>query len=144
MHKIVVLGKPRGKDRPRFDSRSRRAYTSKNTALYERMIAKSWRETYGQEKVQGYIYLSVFAYFPLNKTDSLKTKEKKLNNELKPNKKPDADNILKVVADALNGVAYDDDKQITVMYCRKLYAKEPRIEVFIDNDVEVDNEKLYD
>ena len=136
MYKIEILGKPQGKDRPRFNSYTKRTYTTAKTSLYERMIAKSWRDAYGQQKVQGYISLSVMAYFPLNKTDSLKTKEKKLRNQLKPNKKPDADNILKVVADALNGVAYSDDKQITVMYCRKAYSNVPRIEVVITEDVE--------
>lgn len=33
--------------------------------------------------------------------------------------KPDADNIAKLVMDALNGIAYKDDKQITELYVRK-------------------------
>ncbi len=33
--------------------------------------------------------------------------------------KPDTDNIAKLVMDALNGVAYDDDKQVTELYVRK-------------------------
>ncbi len=33
--------------------------------------------------------------------------------------KPDADNIAKLVMDALNGIAYNDDKQVTELYVRK-------------------------
>ena len=41
---------------------------------------------------------------------------------LKPAKKPDADNILKLGLDALNGVAYADDKQVIEVRCRKFYS----------------------
>lgn len=34
--------------------------------------------------------------------------------------KPDADNALKLCLDALNGVAYEDDAQVTYAACRKL------------------------
>ena len=43
-------------------------------------------------------------------------------------KKPDVDNIAKAVLDALNGIAYDDDKQITSLVIDKKYG-EPRIDV---------------
>ena len=49
-----------------------------------------------------------------------------------PTKKPDADNIAKVVCDALNGVAYKDDTQIVSLHIKKSYtADEPRVEVMI-------------
>jgi Holliday junction resolvase RusA-like endonuclease len=40
-----------------------------------------------------------------------------------PMKKPDCDNIVKIILDALNGVAYTDDKQVVDVRCRKCYAK---------------------
>lgn len=36
--------------------------------------------------------------------------------------KPDIDNILKVVLDGLNGIAYEDDKQVVLVQCRKTYS----------------------
>lgn len=47
----------------------------------------------------------------------------RLMDELKgrPDKKPDADNILKAVLDALNGVAYEDDRQVVEVLCIKKY-----------------------
>ena len=39
-----------------------------------------------------------------------------LNGRLFPTKKPDADNIIKVILDALNGLAYRDDSQICMVY----------------------------
>lgn len=48
-----------------------------------------------------------------------------------PTKKPDIDNVIKVIADALNGVAYDDDKQIIDVSARKVYSETPRVDVRI-------------
>lgn len=134
VYSIQVAGKPQGKDRPRFNFRTKRAYTTKNTENYELAISNRWKAVYGEEKLDGYIYLSVDAYYPLNKGDSLKQKERKLSGELRPDKKPDADNILKVVADALNGVAYDDDKQIITMHCSKFYSMHPRIVIMMTRE----------
>ena len=41
------------------------------------------------------------------------------------------DNILKAVADALNGVCYKDDKSIVKMSIEKFYSDVPRIEVIV-------------
>ena len=135
MYEICIEGKPFGKQRPRFNSQTHRTYTPSSTRLNEQIIAKLWRNKYGREKVQGYITLAVYAYFRPNKSDSKKTTADKLANKLRPSKKPDADNILKLVADALNGVAYTDDASITTMYCTKRYAKDEYIKVVIDTEV---------
>ena len=52
-----------------------------------------------------------------------------LNGELKPTTKPDADNILKAILDALNEVAYDDDRYIYKIVIERFYAEIPRTEV---------------
>ena len=54
-----------------------------------------------------------------------------LNGELKPTVKPDLDNIAKIVADALNGLAYRDDSCIVDLVVRKRYGVEARVEVKI-------------
>ena len=54
-----------------------------------------------------------------------------LDGIIRPTKKPDADNVLKVVADSLNHIAYKDDSQIVDAYVRKFYCEKPRIEVTI-------------
>ena len=57
----------------------------------------------------------------------------KLNNELRPNKKPDIDNVIKLVADALNEVAYKDDAQIIELECRKFYSDIARMEITLED-----------
>lgn len=47
-------------------------------------------------------------------------------------KKPDIDNIAKVVCDALNGVAYKDDKQIVSLKLAKRYGSLPMVVIDIN------------
>ena len=50
---------------------------------------------------------------------------------LRPTLKPDYDNIAKIIADSLNGIAYRDDAQIVDGYVRKFYSDKPRVVVTI-------------
>ena len=77
--------------------------------------------------------ISILALFPIPKYVSRKTKERMLNGRLFPTKKPDADNIIKVILDALNGLAYRDDVQICRVYFEKMYAEIPETKVLIKN-----------
>ena len=47
--------------------------------------------------------------------------------------KPDLDNLVKAVLDALNGVAFDDDSKVAEIFAQKLYAPEPYVEVKISS-----------
>lgn len=46
-------------------------------------------------------------------------------------KKPDADNIAKVICDALNGIAYADDSHIINLMINKKYGENPGVHVSI-------------
>ena len=54
----------------------------------------------------------VTAFFEPPKSISKKKRAEMLEGKIWPAKKPDSDNIAKVVLDALNGIAYHDDTQI--------------------------------
>ena len=53
-------------------------------------------------------------------------------------KKPDLDNLVKLVLDAYNGVLYDDDSQIISRSLSKMYSLTPGIEI---NITEIDDEE---
>lgn len=49
-----------------------------------------------------------------------------------PNSKPDIDNMIKLVFDAINGITFKDDNQIIELHCRKKWAiEEPKTIVSI-------------
>ena len=77
--------------------------------------------------------ISILALYSVPKYVSNKTKELMLNGRLFPTKKPDADNIIKVILDALNGLAYRDDVQICRVYFEKMYTEIPETKVLIKN-----------
>lgn len=136
---MTIPGEPQGKARPRFDSRNRRTYTPKKTKDYEDLIAtvyqmRSRGATFGDRPV----VLLVRAQMGVPKSDSAKTMLQKLQNMIRPTKKPDWDNIGKIVCDALNGLAWHDDAQIVDARVQKFYSDEPRVEIII-KDLQEDN-----
>ena len=56
---------------------------------------------------------------------------KNISDEISPTKKPDWDNIGKIVSDALNKFAYKDDSQITDVRIFKKYSTIPKVIVKI-------------
>ena len=121
---FVVEGEPQGKARPRFSRKSGTVYTPAKTAKYEKEIRQAFLDARGKMISAGsYVAVTVDAYFEIPKSY---TKRKRLaceRNINRPDKKPDIDNVVKVVLDALNGVAYVDDKQVIGVICRKWYSR---------------------
>lgn len=121
---FIVDGKPQGKQRPRFSRISKTVYTPTKTAKYEKQIAKAYTDSGGKcIPADCYVSVNVSAFFPVPKSYSKKKREDCLERRLRPDKKPDMDNILKVVLDALNEVAYEDDKQVVELIGRKYYTE---------------------
>lgn len=121
---FIVEGDPQGKARPRFSRKSGTVYTPAKTAKYEKEIRQSFLAAGGKLIPDGsYVAVTVDAYFKIPKS-YIKRKRLACEQSIKrPDKKPDIDNILKVVLDALNKVAYEDDKQVIEVICRKWYSR---------------------
>lgn len=140
MSKTVIFevpGTPVGKARPRITRFG--AYTPEKTIVAEDTIRREYASAYKGfmfgEKSQ--LYMVVNAHFPVPQSASAKTKKYMMCGVLRPTKKPDWDNIGKLVSDALNQVAYYDDKQIVECMVRKFYSDRPRVEIIIDEIMEV-------
>ncbi|MGV9137648.1 RusA family crossover junction endodeoxyribonuclease, partial [Clostridioides difficile] len=129
---LVIDGEPVGKERPRMNTYAKRTYTPNKTKNYEDLI--KWLY---QSKVkyyfEGYIKMTLRCYYSIAKSNNKKVKEQKRNNVLRPSKKPDIDNVIKVVADSLNEIAYKDDTQIVEVVASKYYSDNPRVEVILED-----------
>ena len=77
------------------------------------------------------VYLEIIAYFQIPKSISKKKREKMLIDAIRPTKKPDCDNISKVICDALNGIAFHDDSMIVGLEVEKFYSENPCVDVTI-------------
>ena len=130
-----IEGKIKGKGRPRFTNYGKfvKTYTPADTASYENLIKLQFRISCGNWYSELPLKMKITAIHGIVKSASKKDKEKMLSGHIKPTKKPDADNIVKIICDALNGVAYKDDTQIIELECRKFYSDIPRMEITLED-----------
>lgn len=103
-----------GKGRPRF-TRLGRTYTPSKTAIAERIVREGFVRAAGRsyEDFTGPVSISVKA------TRELARSNPKFWAGRSDMMKPDLDNVLKLVLDALNGVAYHDDSQVIFITASK-------------------------
>lgn len=135
MIKFIVSGKPQGKARPRFSRRGNfiTTYNTKQTTDYEKLVKSSAIDQCKDKlnkQYTGLVKMSIKAYFKPNKSISKKQYDLLIGKEHL--KKPDSDNIAKIICDSLNGVAYKDDSQVAYLEIEKYYAEEERTEVIIE------------
>lgn len=131
-----VPGKPQGKARAKtFHTNGiTRTVTPDRTVLYENLI----KDRYLQEANGFYlesgtpVTLRIVARFLPPKSKSKKIQKSMFDGEVLPLKKPDMDNIVKVVADALNGVAYHDDTQIAFVVAKKAYSAMEGLDITVE------------
>ena len=133
---FVIPGSPIGQGRPKFSTINghAKAYDpekSRNYKAYVRMLATQAMKETGFEMIDGPCVLDIIAYFEVPKSKSKKFREAALMELERPTKKPDADNIVKAIQDALNGLVYKDDAYIVHLACQKFYSDNPRVEVFV-------------
>jgi Holliday junction resolvase RusA-like endonuclease len=128
---FVVPGLPQGKGRARFGNG--RAYTPAKTVAYEGLVAMAGHQAMnGRPLIEGPVYMLVNAFFPIPKSWSKAKREAALTGTVWHTGKPDGDNILKAVGDALNEVAFKDDSQVAFAKITKRYAETARVEVMIE------------
>ena len=131
-----VMGEPVGKGRPRLTTRGgyAHAYTPKKTSDYEEKLKFAFMAG-NCESVPVYdkgipLKVKMVMAFGIPKSFSKKKREEALLGLIVPTRKPDVDNVIKQL-DALNGLAFYDDSQITEITAEKIYAEEPYLEVRI-------------
>ena len=131
--KYVIYGEPKGKGRPRFIPGTNHPYTPKDTVSYETLSRMEYQYQCKGFRFPDYAMLDmrILAYYTIPKSASRKKHDDMVHGRIRPTKKPDMDNVVKIIADSLNHVAYKDDTQIVDCQCRKFYSDKPRVEVTI-------------
>ena len=128
---FTIEGRPKPKQSTRLSSRFgvKRFHSDKKVKSYEssaQMIIKTkFREAMIKEPVK----LEVKAYFGIPK-NTKKSEKISLINAPYP-KKPDGDNLLKMICDILKGIVIEDDNLITSKSIDKLYGETSRTEIYL-------------
>jgi Holliday junction resolvase RusA-like endonuclease len=145
---FTIPGPPRGKQRART-VRNRHtgrvmSFTPDETTKYEDLVRWSFVDATRRgpdlsfdhdnrkridDPHDGPIEMEITAVYPIPASWSERRKGSALSGAIRPTVKPDLDNIVKIVADALNGLAYTDDSRVVEVIVRKRYGSNPRCEV---------------
>lgn len=134
---VYSTGRPLwlGKQRPKFSRAGKyvRTYTPDETISYENLVKLMY-----QQAARGRMFsneamldIRIIAYYGIPKSVSKKKRKDMLEHKIRPAKKPDWDNIGKVICDSLNLVAYHDDSAVVDAQVRKFYSENPRVDVTI-------------
>jgi Holliday junction resolvase RusA-like endonuclease len=121
---IVLLGQPRGKERPR-GTKDGHFYTPEKTRSYEAALKYAAQQVMGDRAPMiGPLGMNMRIIVPIAQSWSkIRQKAAKTGAEM-PTKKPDIDNVQKML-DALNLIVWVDDAQIVDTHVVKRYGEKP-------------------
>lgn len=134
--KFTIPGEPCAQGRPRFSTLGGHVKAidpakSRNQKSYIKYLATAAAKQQGWTYTYLPLYVEIIAYMGIPKSKSKKWRTAAICGRERPTKKPDVDNLFKLVTDALSAILYNDDKQIVSCRVQKWYSEEPRTEVRI-------------
>lgn len=131
MREFKIPGKAQAKQRPRM-GRSGIVYTPKETLVYEnyvKMCYLDYAQQFGWLPYENQVRAEIEVLVAVPKSDSKTKKKAKIEGMIRPTVKPDCDNLAKSILDSLNGLAYQDDKQVVELSIKKYYAENAEVRV---------------
>jgi Holliday junction resolvase RusA-like endonuclease len=131
---FTVYGEPVAKGRPRFSTRGKFpvAYTPEKTKTYESEVGMMAKAAMGaSEALEGALEAFIYVTFAVPASYSKKRTEACLSDLEKHTKRPDLDNVIKLIFDGMNGIVFKDDSQITSIHATKVYGEVPKVEVLV-------------
>lgn len=134
--KMTVFGEPVPQGRPRFSTINGhvQAIDPKKSRNYKQLIQLEAQPLFyeGFAAIEAASQLKLHIFRGIPKSWSKKKKEAALENILRPTSRPDTDNYVKGVLDALNGLVVKDDSCIVHIEAGKFYSDRPRIEIEVE------------
>lgn len=133
VYEFEVPGKIVGKGRPRLNTYTGIVYTPTKTKDYELLLEQYFLLKYPKFKMlEDRVKVSILAYFAIPKSTKKADAKEMLENSISPTKKPDIDNVVKIVLDSMNKFAFKDDTQITKLEIEKRYGVDEKICIRIE------------
>lgn len=127
---FVVPGTPVGKGRPRFARQGAfvRTFTPEKTASYENLVKLAAAEAMGSRPViNGAVCVGIHLFItPPSSWSQKKQREAVSGRGIFPTTKPDVDNVIKGIFDAMNEIVWKDDKQVVDVVVSKRYCTTAR------------------
>jgi len=125
--------KPIGKERPRVNTKTGKVYTPTKTSSFEDKVKWAFRSKYNidmEPSTEPFKALIIAEFEPPKSLSKKKKENLILDGDY--TKKPDVDNIAKIILDSLNGLAYKDDSQVINLEVIKRYSDENMVIVRLE------------
>lgn len=134
---LIVYGDPVAQGRPRFSRQGGfvRTYDPAKSKDYKAQIRLELQPLLSRPEfspIDRDCRLMLTVYRAIPKSFSKKKRQEASNGKIRPTTKPDTDNYIKGVLDALNGTVLKDDSVVCEIFARKFYSERPRIEVVLE------------
>lgn len=143
---ITVLGKPIPKQRARYSKRGSFVITYDpqekdkkkvreilSAQLLDNLNSANKLTSFDAGKIcRSNVFFVEFIFFlPINASDSVIVRNKKLWGITSASCKPDYDNLEKFYLDCANGILWNDDASIVKARALKIYDETPRVEIVV-------------
>lgn len=125
IYRVHIPTKTAPKGRPRFSKQTGRAYTPRATVVAEAWIRMCVTQAVGTPRVEGPVAVRAVFTSPVPSSWSRAKQSEAMAGRLHPTSRPDVENQLKTVFDALIGVAWKDDSQIVRVEAVKQFGAAP-------------------
>jgi Holliday junction resolvase RusA-like endonuclease len=131
--RFTVFGEPIAKGRPRFSVSGgfARTFTPKKTRIAEDNFRAQAIQYRPPAPIETALSVDIKVYRSIPMSWSIKKRMAAISGELRPISRPDIDNYVKLVLDALNGIFWRDDTQIVQLIAEKYYSPDPQTEIVI-------------
>lgn len=129
--RFKIPGPVAAKQRPRL-GKNGSVYTPTKTKVFEQICKLAYGNRYYFDKE--YISVKIIFKFEVPKSYSKKNREEALKGNIRPTK-ADIDNYIKSVLDGLNRVAWSDDRYISSICAKKIFADKSETIVEIESEM---------
>ena len=124
---IAIGGEPVAKGRPRMTRRGF-VYTRAATRKFEahsRLSAQLAMD--GRPPIDVPVRVELLVELPIPKNWSRRKNADAITGHIRPTSRPDVDNYLKAIVDAINTIVVADDAQVVEVYAKKKYSIAPKM-----------------
>lgn len=125
MISIEIFGDPKPQTRPRFTRGSNFPHAYDSQKKFKESLKWQIRSQYREAPLKVPVKLDLLFFMPIPKSTPKFKQRQMVNGLLAHTKKPDLDNLIKLILDTCNGLLFDDDSCICEMRAKKIYSDKP-------------------
>ena len=130
---LPIIPRAQKRDRIAAIGGHARSYKDSEQAQYEGKIRALLAQNAPEKPLEGAVNITIVCYLPIPASWSKKKRAAALQPipraSIRPTTKPDCSNLVKNVEDVMNGIVYQDDRQIVGLFVTKWYSDAPRWEI---------------